>query len=59
MFKQKLYEINWEEVVMNQNSNGSLQKFSRKNPIIKQSFFPVISKRLKKPLDNNWNKEIF
>ena len=64
MFKEKRYEINWEEVEMNQNPNEVYNIFLEKIRSLYNHFFPekkysYFKKRLKKPLDNNWNKEIF
>ena len=54
MFKQKLYEINWEEVETNQNPNAAYKIFLEKIRSLYNHFFPeekiVISKKdLKRP----------
>ena len=50
MFKQKLYEINWEEVETNQNPNEAYKIFLEKIRSLYIHFFPVISKEdLKSP----------
>ena len=58
IFKQKLYEINWEEVETNQNPNETYKNFSGKIRSLYDHFFPenkiVISKKdLKSPWITN------